>query len=103
MWHTGAGRMAQTPCPQERSFRGIPHIRGLPGGAGNRLLRPGYRQRQTSRRAWKHTPQHAGVCALLVHTLSEDAKIFYVQNGFLESPLDPMTLVLSLKDAAHNL
>jgi len=47
--------------------------------------------------------QHAGVRALLVHTLSEDAKIFYVQNGFLESPLDPMTLVLSLKDAAHNL
>ena len=47
--------------------------------------------------------QHAGVRALLVHALSEDAKIFYVQNGFLESPLDPMTLVLSLKDAAHNL
>jgi GNAT superfamily N-acetyltransferase len=47
--------------------------------------------------------QHAGVRALLVHALSADAKIFYVQNGFLESPLDPMTLVLSLKDAAHNL
>jgi GNAT superfamily N-acetyltransferase len=47
--------------------------------------------------------QHAGIRALLVHVLSEDAKIFYVQNGFLESPIDPMTLVLSLKDAAHNL
>ena len=47
--------------------------------------------------------QHAGVRALLVHALSEDAKIFYVQNSFLESPLDPMTLILSLKDAAHNL
>jgi GNAT superfamily N-acetyltransferase len=47
--------------------------------------------------------QHAGIKALLVHALSEDAKTFYVRNGFLESPLDPMTLVLSLRDAAHNL
>jgi predicted N-acetyltransferase YhbS len=45
--------------------------------------------------------QHAGVKALLVHTLSEDAKAFYVRNGFLESPVDPMTLVISLQDAAH--
>ena len=47
--------------------------------------------------------QHAGVRALLVHALSDDAKRFYVHNGFLESPIDPMTLVLSLKDATHNL
>jgi GNAT superfamily N-acetyltransferase len=47
--------------------------------------------------------QHAGVRALLVHALSDDAKRFYVHNGFIESPIDPMTLVLSLKDAAHNL
>jgi GNAT superfamily N-acetyltransferase len=47
--------------------------------------------------------QHAGVKALLVHALSEDAKTFYVHNGFLESPLDPMTLVIALQDAAHNM
>jgi GNAT superfamily N-acetyltransferase len=46
--------------------------------------------------------QQAGVNALLVHTLSEDAKQFYLRNGFLESPLDPMTLIISLQDAAHN-
>jgi len=46
--------------------------------------------------------QQAGVKALLVHTLSEDAKTFYLRNGFLESPLDPMTLIISLQDAAHN-
>ena len=46
--------------------------------------------------------QQAGVKALLVHTLSEDAKQFYIRNGFLESPLDPMTLIISLHDAAHN-
>jgi len=46
--------------------------------------------------------QQAGVKALLVHTLSEDSKQFYLRNGFRESPLDPMTLIISLQDAAHN-
>lgn len=47
--------------------------------------------------------QHAGVRALLVHALSENAKTFYMNYGFLESPLDPMTLMVSLQEAAHNL
>ncbi len=47
--------------------------------------------------------QQVGVKALLVHALSEEAKTFYKRNGFVESPLDPMTLVISLHDAAHNL
>ena len=47
--------------------------------------------------------QQVGVKALLVHTLSEDARTFYAHNGFLESPLDPMTLVISLRAAANNL
>lgn len=46
--------------------------------------------------------QHAGVKALIVHAISEEAKTFYVHNGFLESPLDPMTLVISLRDAAQS-
>ena len=46
--------------------------------------------------------QQAGVKALLVHTLAEDAKQFYLRHGFQESPLDPMTLIISLQDAAHN-
>lgn len=45
--------------------------------------------------------KHAGVRALLVHALSEDAKKFYAHSGFLESPLDPMTLLIALQDAAH--
>ncbi len=45
--------------------------------------------------------QQAGIRALLVHALSEDAKQFYARNGFLESPLDPMTLMIALQDAAH--
>ena len=45
--------------------------------------------------------KHAGVRALLVHALSEHAKKFYAHNGFVESPLDPMTLMIVLQDAAH--
>ncbi len=47
--------------------------------------------------------KQAGIRALLVHALSEDAKSFYTQNGFIASPLDAMTLMVSLKDAEHNL
>lgn len=43
----------------------------------------------------------AGIRALLVHTLSEEAKHFYTRSGFIESPLDPMTLMIALQDAAH--
>lgn len=38
----------------------------------------------------------AGVCALLVHALSEPAKRFYLSRGFIESPIKPMTLCLIL-------
>jgi GNAT superfamily N-acetyltransferase len=47
--------------------------------------------------------KQAGIRALLVHTLSEDAKHFYTRSGFIESPLDPMTLMIALQDAAHSL
>jgi GNAT superfamily N-acetyltransferase len=38
----------------------------------------------------------AGVKAILVHAISEDAKRFYLTHGFLESPIEPMTLCLPL-------
>jgi predicted N-acetyltransferase YhbS len=41
--------------------------------------------------------QQVGVRALLVHALDEKAKGFYTHHGFIESPMDPMTLMLSLK------
>jgi GNAT superfamily N-acetyltransferase len=41
-----------------------------------------------------------GVRALLVHAKSEAAKRFYVRTcGLSESPLDPMTLMVTLADA----
>jgi len=38
----------------------------------------------------------AGVFAILVHALSESAKAFYLSQGFVESPLTPMTLMMTL-------
>ncbi|WP_394752613.1 GNAT family N-acetyltransferase [Crenothrix sp.] len=38
-----------------------------------------------------------GIRGLLVHALSEQAKVFYEHHGFAASPTQPMTLILSLK------
>lgn len=39
-----------------------------------------------------------GVRGLIVHAISEDAKEFYKSVGFNDSPLNPMTLMITLKD-----
>ena len=39
----------------------------------------------------------AGVFAILVHALSESAKQFYLSCGFVESPLQSMTLMMTLE------
>jgi GNAT superfamily N-acetyltransferase len=39
----------------------------------------------------------AGIKAILVHAISEEAKQFYLRNGFIESPIAPMTLCLMLE------
>jgi len=36
----------------------------------------------------------AGIRALLVHAISEDAKRFYERCGFTSSPVNPMTLMI---------
>ena len=40
-----------------------------------------------------------GVRALLCHAIDDDAKAFYLKHGFIESPLDPLTLMLGLRVA----
>lgn len=40
----------------------------------------------------------AGIRAIVVHALSEEAKDFYLRHGFQESPLHQMTLMLSIAD-----
>ena len=44
-----------------------------------------------------HVAGEAGVFAILVHAISEPAKRFYLSRGFVESPLQPMTLLMTLQ------
>jgi len=60
-------------------------------GLGRALLRD----------ALQHVLQAAeriGIALIAVHALSERAKQFYLDCGFNESPLDPMTLLARIKD-----
>jgi GNAT superfamily N-acetyltransferase len=45
----------------------------------------------------------AGIRAILVNAISEDAKQFYAKCGFTASPLDPMTLMVKVNDAHASL
>lgn len=45
----------------------------------------------------------AGIRAILVHAISEDAKQFYQKCGFTVSPIDPMTLMVKISDAIASL
>ncbi len=45
----------------------------------------------------------AGIRAILVHALSDDAKRFYERCGFQPSPIDPMMLMITLRDAERAL
>ena len=42
----------------------------------------------------------AGVRAILVHAISEQARQFYEDCGFIASPMDPMTLMITVVEAA---
>ncbi|MCC6144716.1 MAG: GNAT family N-acetyltransferase [Candidatus Hydrogenedentes bacterium] len=39
-----------------------------------------------------------GIRGMIVHAISEDARRFYLALGFISSPLDPRTLVITLGD-----
>jgi predicted N-acetyltransferase YhbS len=41
----------------------------------------------------------AGIRAILVHAISERAKRFYEKWGFISSPVDPMTLMITVAAA----
>ena len=44
-----------------------------------------------------------GIRGILVHALSQDARKFYIALGFDASPLDPMTLMVTLADLRASL
>ncbi len=41
----------------------------------------------------------AGIRAILVHAISERAKRFYERWGFVSSPVEPMTLMITVAEA----
>ncbi len=45
----------------------------------------------------------AGIRAILVNAISDDAKRFYLRHGFVESPVAPMMLMVTVADAAKAL
>ena len=45
-----------------------------------------------------HAADSIGIRGILVHAISEDAKAFYLALGFEPSPLEPMTLMVTLAD-----
>jgi len=47
--------------------------------------------------------QIAGIRAVLLHAISEDAKRFYAQAGFYECPVDPMTMMITLTEVEKSL
>ena len=50
-----------------------------------------------------HVANTAGIVAVLVHALSSQARQFYLSRGFVESPLQPMTLMMTLETIRHAL
>jgi GNAT superfamily N-acetyltransferase len=45
----------------------------------------------------------AGIRAILVHAINESAKRFYEKLGFMASPTNPTTLMITVRAAAHTL
>ena len=45
-----------------------------------------------------HAADAIGIRGIVVHAISEEAKAFYLAIGFDPSPLDPMTLMVTLAD-----
>ncbi|CAE6846354.1 hypothetical protein R75461_07261 [Paraburkholderia nemoris] len=67
----------------DRSLQGRGIGRALLRDAGQRILQ---------------AADTIGIRGLIAHALSEDAWRFYTQIGFEPSPLDPMTLMITLAD-----
>jgi len=42
--------------------------------------------------------EEIGVRAVLVHALNEQARTFYLQNGFYDSPTNEMTLMVTVEE-----
>ncbi len=50
-----------------------------------------------------HAADTIGIRGLIVHALDDEARAFYRRLGFAPSPLDPMTLMVTLTDLRASL
>jgi GNAT superfamily N-acetyltransferase len=48
-----------------------------------------------------HAADTIGIRGIVVHAISEEAKAFYTSVGFDPSPVEPMTLMVTLGDIRH--
>ncbi|MGI9486115.1 MAG: GNAT family N-acetyltransferase [Geminicoccaceae bacterium] len=63
-------------------------------GLGSALLRDAVLRTQQA-------AEIGGIRALLVHAIDDAAARFYEHHGFMPSPIDPATLMITLKDAQN--
>ena len=90
----------------DRLLKGLPHgapvgvallarlgvdLRHQGGGLGRSLL-------QDALLKVAGAAEAMGIRALVVHALTEDAMLFYRRFGFESSPVDPLTVILLMKD-----
>lgn len=50
-----------------------------------------------------HAADSIGIRGILVHAISEEAKAFYLRLGLEPSPIEPMTLMVTLADLRNSL
>ena len=50
-----------------------------------------------------HAAKEMGIRAIVVHAISDAARRFYEAHGFAVSPLEPMTLMITVADAEKEL
>ena len=72
-----------------RDFEGL--------GIGSGLLR------DASLRCLRTAREGIGVRAILCHVIDERAKGFYLHHGFVQSPVDDLTVMLGLTDFARRI
>lgn len=49
------------------------------------------------------TAQDIGIRALICHAIDQAAKDFYLHHGFVQSPIESMTVMLGLSDMVRHL
>ena len=66
-------------------------------GIGSGLLK------DASLRCLRAAQEGPGVVAILCHAIDDAAKSFYLAHGFVQSPVEPLTVMLPLRDLAQRL